>query len=307
VMTPASPYRIFAVLWIASLVIWWPAVAATLALALRQDAYTHILLILPISITLIVLEWKKQAWKPVPSIRAGSLVLVVAVLIGVGGLRWGRADIFTGDVRLAIEMLALVTWWIGSFVACFGGRVFRACVFPLFFLLWLIPMPEIALNHIVALLQIGTASLTRLMLATVGVPVVQDGTILTIPGLRLEIAQECSSIRSSMMLIVSSMVMSYVLLRSYWGRGVVILAALPLAIFKNGLRVFTLAVLGAYVSPEVLNSPLHHQGGVLFLAVSLLGIFALIWLMGKAERVIGVAVGQADLASPASRHRLAPN
>ena len=290
-MTPASPYRIFAVLWIASLVIWWPAVAATLALALRQDAYTHILLILPISITLIVLEWKKQAWKPVPSIRAGSLVLVVAVLIGVGGLRWGRADIFTGDVRLAIEMLALVTWWIGSFVACFGGRVFRACVFPLFFLLWLIPMPEIALNHIVALLQIGTASLTRLMLATVGVPVVQDGTILTIPGLRLEIAQECSSIRSSMMLIVSSMVMSYVLLRSYWGRGVVILAALPLAIFKNGLRVFTLAVLGAYVNPEVLNSPLHHQGGVLFLAVSLLGIFALIWLMGKAERVIGVAVG----------------
>jgi exosortase len=283
-MTPASSYRIFAILCIASLAIWWPAAAATVALALRQDAYTHILLILPITITLIVLEWKKQAWKPVPGTRAGLVVLAVAVLIGIGGLRWGRVDIFTGDVRLAIEMQALVTWWIGSFVTCFGGRVFRACVFPLFLLLWLIPMPEIALNHIVAFLRMGTASLTRLMLATAGVPVVQDGTTLTVPGLTLQIAQECSSIRSSMVLVVSSMVMSYVLLRSFWARGVVILAAIPLSVFKNGLRVFTLAVLAAYVSPGVLDSPLHHQGGVLFLAVSLLGMFALIWLMGRAEK-----------------------
>ncbi len=265
------------------MVIWWPAVAATLALALRQDAYTHILLILPISITLIVLEWKKQGWMPVPSIRAGSVVLAVAALIGVGGLRWGRVDIFTGDIRLTTEMLALVTWWIGSFVGCFGGRIFRGCIFPLFFLLWLIPMPEIALNHIVAFLRTGTASVTRLMLATAGVPVTQDGTALTIPGLTLEIAQECSSIRSSMVLVVSSMVMSYVLLRSFWARGIVTLAAIPLSIFKNGLRVFTLAVIGTYQSPGVLDSPLHHQGGVLFLAISLLVIIALIWLMGKAE------------------------
>lgn len=291
-MTSVSSYRLFAILWIASLVIWWPAVAATLALALRQDAYTHILLILPISITLIILEWRKQAWKPVPSIRAGSVVLVIAVLIGVGGLRWGRVDFFTGDVRLAMEMLALVTWWIGSFVACFGSRLFRECVFPLFFLLWLIPMPEIALNHVVAFLQMGTASVTRLMLATAGVPVVQDGTALTVPGLTLEIAQECSSIRSSMVLVVSSMVMSYVLLRSFLARGIVILAAIPLSIFKNGLRVFTLAVLGAYVSPGVLNSPLHHQGGVLFLAVSLLGMLALIWIMSRAEnRAVSVSGG----------------
>lgn len=283
-MTPASWYRVFAVLWVVSLIIWWQAIAATLALALRQDAYTHTLLILPISIGLIAMEWKKRKWMPTPSIRVGSAVLGLAILIGLAGLRWGRVDIFTGDIRLSLEMLAVVTWWIGSFVICFGGRIFRGCIFPLFFLLWLIPMPEFALEHIVSFLQQGTASFARLLLATVGVPVAQDGTTLTVPGLTLEIAQECSSIRSSMMLVVSSMVMSYLLLRSRWGRTVVILASIPLAIAKNGLRVFILAVLGAYVNPGILNSPLHHQGGVLFLAVALGAVFVLIWLVGRVER-----------------------
>lgn len=283
-MTPASSYRAFAVLWIASLVIWWQAITATLALALRREAYTHILLILPISIGLIVTEWNRRKWKPSPSIRTGSAVLGLAVLIGVAGLRWGRVDIFTDDIRLLIEMLAVVTWWIGSFVSCFGGRIFQGCAFPLFFLLWLVPMPEFAVDHVVSFLQQGTASFAHLLLSTVGVPVAQDGTTLTVPGLTLEIAQECSSIRSSMMLVDSSMVMSYLLLRSLWGRTVVILVSIPLAIAKNGLRVFTLAVLGAYVNPGILNSPLHHQGGVLFLAVALAAVFVLIWLVGRVER-----------------------
>ena len=280
-MTPPSPYRVFALLWIGSLLIWWPAIAATLALALRQDAYRHILIILPISIVLIVIEWNR---KPSPNIRAGSALLGLAILIGVAGLKWRRVDIFTGDLRLTLEMLAVVTWWIGSFAGCFGSRIFRACIFPLLFLLWLVPMPEFALDHVVFFLQQGSASFARLLLATVGVPVVQDGTTLAIPGLTLEVAQECSSIQSSMMLVVITMVLSYLLLRSFWGWTVVTLAAIPLAIAKNGLRVFTLALLGAYVSPGVLSSPLHHRGGPLFLALALAGVFMLIRGVGWLER-----------------------
>ncbi len=271
-------------MWAVSLLIGWRAITATVALALQRDAYTHVLLILPISLALIVIEWRKGNWKPSPSAGKGSAVLALAAMIGVAGLRWGRVDIFTGDVRLSLEMLAVVTWWLGSFVGCFGGRIFRACLFPLFFWLWLIPLPEFALNGVTSFLQQGTASFARLLLTTAGVPVAQDGTTLRVPGLTLEIAQECSSIRSSMMLVVTSMVMCYVLLRSFWGRTLVTLCAIPLSIAKNGLRVFTLAVLGAYVDPGVLSGPLHRQGGILFFAVSLAGEFILIWLASRAER-----------------------
>jgi len=283
-MSSTSPYRIFGLLCIASVLIWWRVLLATFRLALRNDAYTHILLILPISIVLIILERNRQAWKPRPGIRAGSALLGLAVLVGVGGLRWGRADIFAGDVRLSLEMLAVVAWWIGSFVGCFGGRIFRRCVFPLLFLLWLVPMPEFALNRTVEFLQAGTVSVARVLFTAAGVPVTQEGTALTIPGVTAEVAQECSSVRSSMMLVVSSMVMSYLLLRSFWGRAVVMLAAIPLSLAKNGLRVFTLAVLGAYVDRGFLTGRLHHQGGVLFLGASLAGVLLLIWLCGWIER-----------------------
>lgn len=283
-MTSASSYRVFATLWVVSLIVWRHSIAATFWLALRQDGYTHILLILPVSAGLIAMGWSRRKWKPSPNLRAGLALLGLSVLIGAAGLRWGRFGIFTGEVRLSLQMLAVVIWWIGSFLACFGGRIFRECVFPLFFLLWLVPLPGFVLDHVVSFLQQGTASFARLMLATAGVPVAQDHTILTVPGLTLEVAQECSSIRSSMMLVVSSMVLSYLLLHSFWGRTVVILASIPLAIAKNGLRVFTLAILGAYVNPAILNSPLHQQGGVLFLAVAFVVVFILIWLVGRIER-----------------------
>ena len=283
-ITSASSYSVFAVVWVLSLIVWWQPIAATLRLALRQDAYTHILLILPVSAGLIAMDWSRRKWKPSPSIRAGSAVMGLAMLIGIAGLSWGRFDIFTAEIRLSMQMLAVITWWIGSFLVCFGSRIFRGCVFPLFFLLWMVPMPGFVLDRLVSFLQQGTASFARLMLASVGVPVARDHTMVAVPGLTLEVAQECSSIRSSMVLVVSSMVLSYLLLHSFWGRTVVILASIPLAIAKNGLRIFVLAVLGAYVNPAILNGPLHHQGGVLFLAVAFVVVFILIWLVGRVER-----------------------
>jgi len=283
-MSFSASNRNFCMLLAASLLVWGHTLSTTFNLALRKDAYTHILLIIPISITLILLGRKKQTWKPVPSIRAGSALLVLAALIGIGGLRWGRADILTGDVRLAIEMLAVVVWWIGSFVFCFGGKVFRQTLFPLLFLLWLIPMPEFALNRVIELLQQDTASCARGLFTIVSVPVTQNGTAVTVPGLTVEVAEECSSIRSSMVLIVTSMVMSYLLLHSFWGRTIVTLAAIPLSAVKNGVRVFTLEGLAAYVNPAILNSPLHHQGGVLFLAIALAAVFGLIAILSRLER-----------------------
>jgi exosortase len=186
-------------------------------------------------------------------------------------------------LRWTVEMLALVTWGIGAFVLSFGTRLARACAFPLLFLLWLVPLPEIAVHYLIVALQHGTAWLTREMFAAVGIPVTGSGTIVTVPGLSVEVAEECSSIRSSMILIVMATVMACLMARSYWSRLIVILIAVPLAVAKNALRVFTLEALGAYVNPAVLNSPLHHQGGVLFLLIAVAVLFGVVSLLRRLE------------------------
>jgi len=80
------------------------------------------------------------------------------------------------------------------------------------------------------------------------------------------------------------MVLAHLLLRSAWGKGLVILAAIPLSIAKNGFRIFTLSMLAVYVDPNYLHGWLHHQGGIVFFLVFLAALFVLLRFVGWAER-----------------------
>ena len=285
-MNLSFPYHRFALLFLVSLVIWWHALVTTFVLAFGNDAYTHILLILPISVTLIYSAWRSRKPQPEPNFCAGSALLVLAALIGFIGGGWRQAGSRTADMQLSVGMLALVTWWIGALVFCFGARTAQRVAFPLGFLLWLVPIPAFALNQIVSFLQRGSASAAHLFFTIARVPVTQDGVVLSLPGMTLEVAKECSSIRSSMMLLITGMVLAQLLLRTSCGKVLVTLAVAPFSIAKNGLRVFVLAMLGLYVDPRYLRGRLHHNGGIVFFLVSLAGLFVLLWLTGRVERSV---------------------
>ena len=261
-MNSPPQYRLFVVLCLVSLALWRRTLVATVELALQNDGYTHILLILPISISLIFLGWKSRKAYAEPNFLIAFTLMLAAILMGFAGGIWWAADSLAADARLTLGMAAVVTWWIGSFVGSFGTRVSRMFVFPLCFLLWLVPLPQFALTHIVTFLQQGSADAARLLFAIARVPVTQDGVLLSIPGLTIEVAQECSSVRSSLMLLVTTMVLAHLLLRSDWGKALVILTAIPLSLAKNGLRIFTISMLGAYVDPSFLHGWLHHHGGI---------------------------------------------
>jgi len=295
-VTKSLPRLRFVALCGLSLILWWHPLRSTLGLALQQDEFTHILLILPISAALIYLEWKSRKARPEPNFRIGSVLLFLAILIGLIG-DWGRrAASPAPDVQLSLSMFALVIWWVGAFVFCFGDRISRMCLFPLCFLLWLIPLPRFALGTIVSLLQQGSAWAAHVLFAAVGVPVAQDGVLLSIPGLTVQVAQECSSVRSSSILLVTTMVLAQLLLRSPWRKALVVGVAVPLSVAKNGLRIFTIAMLGTRVDPGFLTGRLHRDGGIVFFAVSLAVVFALLWISWQAERK--VAAQPNDSSSP---------
>jgi exosortase len=266
----------------ASLLVWWRPILHTYQLAIHRDAYTQILLILPITTALLLANARKSAWMPVVDVPWGFSVMVASIAIAIAGLESDRLGL-SGDVRLTIEMFAAVLWWMGSFLLCFGPQVFRRCVFPLFFLLWMVPLPQVAVDQLIEILQRGTVSLTYLMFTLFGIPAQQHGTMLSMPGLTVEVTSECSSIRSSLMLIVTATVTSYTFLRSTWGRTVGMLASFPLAVAKNALRVFIITTLSAFMTPQIMNSRLHRQGGPLFLGVAIAVLLGLIWIIRRVE------------------------
>ena len=276
-----SPSSRFARLFAVSLMAGSHALFNTLALALRNDEYTHLLLILPISVSLIFFD--RELLKPAtePAMGLGSFFLVIAILIG--GFSGVAAPV---DMQLSFSMLAIVIWWIGSFILCFGTLVARLFLFPLGFLFWLVPIPPLLLERIVAFWQHGSAISASLLFSALGIPNTQDGVFVSIPGLNLEVAQECSSVRSSLMLIVTSMVLAQLFLRSFWRKAVLDLAAIPLSIAKNGVRIFTISMLGTRVDPAFLQGNLHRHGGIVFFLLALGAVVLLLWLLNRSEKPV---------------------
>ena len=280
-MTKRTPFIAFTFLCGVSIVVWWHALVVTFRLALGNEAYTHILLVAPLSFALIYLQWRMHPQGSESNANAGSLVLAGALLIA-GFAKWGAPGM-ADDLRLSLSMFALVAWWIASVVFCFGVRALRSFLFPLGFLFWMVPIPGAVLNWIILFLQNESAVSARILFRMAGVPVTQDGTVLDIPGLTIEVARECSSIRSSLVLIVMTMVLAHLFLRSWWRKGIVIAAAIPLSVAKNGLRIFVIAELGTRVDPGFLDGNLHHHGGFVFLAIAVAIVIVFIWILRRSE------------------------
>ena len=274
----------FAILLMISVAIWWVPLRATFALALSDEQFTHILLILPICAVLMLADWNAD-WKvSAPASPSAAVlpfaVMTIAVLLNVVTRRKAALP---SDIQVSTSILALVICWIASFALCFGPRTSRHALYPLCFLLWMVPLPHCVLDRVVSFLQHGSAASAHLFFAAAGIPTAQRGTLLHIPGLTLEVAPECSSIRSSLMLVVTTMVLAHLLLRSTWAKVFVVAVAIPLSVFKNGLRIFMIGVLATRVDRSFLTGRLHRQGGVIFLMIALAVILLLIWILRRCE------------------------
>jgi exosortase/archaeosortase family protein len=85
------------------------------------------------------------------------------------------------------------------------------------------------------------------------------------------------------MLVVTTMVFAHLFLRSWWRKVLLVAAAIPLSVAKNGLRIFTIAELGTRVDPGFLDGKLHHNGGILFFGIAVVAVGALLWVLRRTE------------------------
>lgn len=271
----------FMLLFAASLVLGWRFIAGTFLLSWQNVDYTHILIVLPVSVALILLDRKHLLAAREWNFGIGFVIFAVAAAIAIFTRYWSAS--LPKDEVLSLGTSVLVLSWIGIAVTCFGLKSCGRARFPLLFLFALVPLPKIALDEVIAFLQRGSAWSTHALYAIAGVPVIQQGNQLTIPGLIVKVAQECSSIRSSSMLAITTMVMAHLLLRSRWRKLFIVLLVIPLSVAKNGLRIFTITILGTRVDPGYLTGKLHRQGGILFLIVALVAILGILQWLRRGE------------------------
>lgn len=284
-----------------SLAVCWSALKALTLFSLQHESSSHVVLIPLISAYLLYSERARIFQTVHPATLAGGAIVLAASILyfRVSGLRFANdPEKFLPGVTLAVVML----WW-GGFLLCYGTAAWRRASFALLFLLLMVPFPAAILDSTIYYLQSGSTEIAYLLFKAVGVPVLREGFILHVPHQSIEVAKECSGIRSSVALFITCLLAAHLFLRTKWKMLVFVLLALPLAIIKNGIRITTLTLLAVYVDPSFLTGSLHHDGGFVFFFLALAILFPVLRFLQKSERD---SVREASVLQPHTESGLAP-
>lgn len=258
-----------------SLLPFWTSVSSLAGLSVRDDRYSYAILMPLISLGLFFLHKERifahirycPGWG-IPLLATGSILYAAAKQLQAG---------------LPLEMLAVVLVWIAGFLLFYGTQAARSALIPLIALLLTAPLPESFMHSAEVALQMASADVSHQIFKLIGIPVFRHGLVFSLPGLDIEVAEQCSGIRSTTALLITVAMASHLFFRSNWSKLTLILLTIPIAIFKNAVRITTLSWLSVHVSHDILNSPLHRLGGLPFTLVAIAILLPLLLLFRRLE------------------------
>lgn len=280
---PGQRHAAFVGFVVISAVVYSGSLGTLLAYSFSHESCSHIVLIPLITSYLLYMEPKRFFGEASASVGPAVVLIVIGmVLYWFAGRRW---SLLGNNANLSVAILSLVVIWIAGFLLCYGLRTLRVAVFPVLFLLLMVPLPDALLGRTVYLLQRGSTDIAYFLFNMVGVPVLRRGFLLSLPGVNIEVARECSGIRSSIALFITCLLAGHVYLRTPWKMTLFALLAFPLAVIKNGIRIVTLTLLSLYVDPSFLTGRLHQEGGFVFFLLGLALLLPGLLLLRKSEHL----------------------
>jgi exosortase len=272
----------FGTLVLLSAIVFWKTFGEWIAYSVHNESGSHLILIPLLSAFLLFMERHRIFSLARPAIITGISVTLMGVAFHWLAIR--STSLWQRDESLTVATLGIVLIWVGGFLSCYGLPAARAAAFPLIFLVLMVPLPEKVLDWTVHLLQEGSTDVAYFLFNAVGVPVLRNGFVLSVPGIAIEVARECSGIRSSIALFITCLLAAHLYLRTPWKIFAFILMVFPLAVVKNGIRIVTLTLLSIYVDPGFLYGNLHREGGFVFFLLALFLLFPVFVALERSER-----------------------
>jgi exosortase len=257
--------------------------AAVVKLSIEDASSSHLVLIPFISAALIYGNRGTIFSSAAAPSRLG-LALISAALIGVV-ITTAYHPLAESADALTLQVTALLLLWSGGFLLCYGLQAARAALFPLLFLVLMIPIPHALLRVVIRLLTQGTSEVLAGLFALVGTPYLRHGTVFSFPGVSIRIADECSGIRSTISLIIVGALAAKTCLTKPWTRAVFAAALVAMSVVKNAIRIATLTLLAIHVDKGFLTGRLHQQGGIVFFLATVMLLAPLLVILRRSERV----------------------
>ncbi len=219
---------------------------------MAADSYTsHGLLVPPICAWLVYQQRDALAREERRPARLGLLLLGAGLLIfAAGGL---LRVYFTSGFALLLCLAGMLAYWG-------GWHWLRRLWFPLVFLVFMLPLPEIAVARLQLLLKLYVAKAAVLGVELAGIPVVLEGARLRLQNGDLVVGDVCAGLRSMAALIALGVLFAWLYGgRSKFVRGALLAAILPAALAANVLRIFLNVLFVNFYGTEPLFRPLFSS------------------------------------------------
>jgi exosortase C (VPDSG-CTERM-specific) len=252
--------------------------------AAHSALHSYILLVPLVSAYLLYLRRDQLPKKYVVDLVPG----IVLLACGLGILLFTYWLDFLGRAPVANYYFVLLTLSFLCSLAA-GGFFFlgrdwmRAAAFPLAYLIFMVPMPDAMADALETASKYASAEVANVLFHLTGTPFLRAGLVFQLPNITIEVAQECSGIRSSWILFMTSLLAANLFLKTPWRRFVLVAFIIPLAMLRNGFRILVIGLLCVNAGPQMIHSVIHSRGGPLFFVLSLIPLLLLLWWLRKGE------------------------
>ena len=206
-------------------------------------------------------DWARYCWTTDDFSHCLLIPGMVAYLVYRDRTRIGRLEVSSGAPGLATVVLSLCCYFfglgysfnifmrvgaVGTFLGIaavlFGWKLLRRQVFPVFFLMFAIPVPFVVYSSIALEMRGLVTDLSASVLQMLGIAAVNDGNVLQVADVRLGVVDACSGIRSLMAIVSLAVLISYVVRSGVLPAVLLVLFVLPAAILGNTIRVVVIAI-----------------------------------------------------------------
>jgi len=234
------------------------------------DDYSHGFLVVPLA---LYFAWERR--------RALQRAVVRPSWWGLVPLALGSLALIIG--RLGVELTAMrvsfVLTLIGLQILLLGREVCRILAFPMFFLFFMVPLPQSFVNVVAFPLQLIAADFAVETLHLLHVPALREGNIIHLANTQLFVAEACAGLHSLMALGMLAVLFAYYFRKNRIEQIIIVASAVPIAIFVNAFRVALTGYLAHRIGAATAQGLIHETEGLFTfgLAFGLLLIEA--WLL----------------------------
>jgi exosortase A len=203
--------------------------------------------------------------------RPGNWIGLPLFLFGIVLLLLGNlaTEYFTMRFSILVVLGGVILFLLGR-------EFFKTLLFPIVFLIFMIPIPSVLMDRITFPMQLFASKVAAKSLYLVGIPALREGNIILLANTSLEVAEACSGIRSLISLLALSVVFAYFSQKTILKRVLLILSTFPIAIIANAARVTGTGILAHYYGEKVAQGFFHGFSGWILFVVA----FACLFLLG---------------------------